>query len=132
MSAQVLVGILGVSGLSGIAAAIITAIASRRKLGAEATQIIANAAAGVTQSVTAELHRLEAEMADLRAEHIAALTELRKQHREQLQRIYGDRAQELDNIRNIINLHVAWDMVVIQRVAAVGVELPPPPPLLLS
>jgi hypothetical protein len=119
MSPAFLVAVLGVGGLSAVIAAIITGIFSKRKLGAEATEIITKAAAGVVTSLQSELDRSKAAREAQQTEHEAAVA-----------KILEDHASEMDNVRRVLQLHVAWDAIAIARLAELGVELPPAPPLL--
>lgn len=39
-------------------------------------------------------------------------------------------ADEINEVRRVLQLHVAWDVIAIAKMAEVGIELPPAPPLL--
>jgi hypothetical protein len=119
MDSTVLVAILGTGGFSAIAAAVITGLFSKRKLGAEATQIIASAAASVVTDLRAEVDRQKAVTVDLVAEHKTHIETLMASH-----------AEEIEEFRRVLQLHVAWDAIAIAEMAKMGVELPPAPPLL--
>lgn len=119
MNPALLVAILGVGGLSAVIAAIVTGIFSKRKLGAEATEIITKAAAGVVTSLQSELDRARTSRETQQAEHADAIAKLTASH-----------ARELEEVRRVLQLHVAWDAIAIAKLGELGVQLPPAPPLL--
>jgi hypothetical protein len=119
MSTQLVVAILGSGALGAIAAAIIAGLFSKRKLGAEATEIITKAAAGVVTSLQAEVDR------QVKAREDAAL-----QHRLDMAAVMEAHDQEMEEVRRVLQLHVAWDAIAIAKMAEFGTELPPAPPLL--
>lgn len=104
---------------SGVIAAIITGIFSKRKVGAEATQIITDAASGIVVRMEAELDRQRKSNDEQRIKHEQAMSALVDSHRE-----------EVDEMRRVLQLHVAWDAIAIARLSEIGIELPPAPPLL--
>lgn len=119
MSAEVIVAVLGAGGLGAILAAVVTGLFSKRKLGAEATEIITKAAAGVVTNLQAEIDR-QVELREGQAtQHAATMKTLMDEHQ-----------QEMDEVRRVLQLHVAWDAIAIAKMAEVGIELPPAPPLL--
>lgn len=61
--------ILGSSGITAVVVALISALFNRRKLQAEATSIISNAAGGVVTNLFADNTRLREENAELRNEN---------------------------------------------------------------
>jgi len=91
------------AGVGVVLAAIIAGLFSRRKLSAEATEIITKAASGVVERLEAEVTRVTADNAALRA---------------QVQR------QEV-----ALGVHSFWDRQAYDILAQQGIELPPPPPL---
>ena len=119
LSAEMVVALLGGSGLGAIVAAIVAGLFSKRKLGAEATEIITKAAAGVVTNLEAELQR------QIKAREDAAL-----QHRLDIAAITEAHDVEMTEVRRVLQLHVAWDAVAIAVVSELGRELPPAPPLL--
>ena len=129
MNTDILVAALGAGGLSGIAGAIVNGWFSKRKLGAEATEVITQAASGVVRDVTAELERKSVAMAAMRSEHTAQLTQMRDEHQADRERLLADHAREMDAVRVVLQLHIAWDAVAIQELSRIGIELPDPPPL---
>lgn len=112
MNGDVVVAVLGTLGVGSVLGAVVAAIASRKKLGADATKIITEAAAGVVTDLRAELGRSEAKMERMRLAFV----------------------EEREAWRRVLQLHVAWDSIAIAKVNAllpVGSEpLPPAPPLL--
>lgn len=136
---QILVYLLGAGGIGAIITAVIAGLFSKRKLGAEATEIITKAASGVVTSIEAELGRSKEARAADRVEFETELEACRAL-REKEQR---DHESELLEIRRVLQLHVAWDAVAIaaytelvRRVRELGgevddlVNLPSAPPLL--
>lgn len=117
--AELVIGLLGGGGIASIAAAIVAGLFSKRKLGAEATEIITKAASGVVERLEAEVHRVE------RAREDAAL-----QHRLDMAAVMEAHDQEMADVRRVLQLHVAWDAIAIARLGELGVDLPPAPPLL--
>ena len=111
MTSDFVVQLLGSVVLAAIAGAVINGIINRRKLGAEATEIITKAASGVVERLEAELTRVNTDNARLR-ERIQTL-EVREE---------TDRA--------VLQLHAAWDHLAVQALTKAGItDLPQPPPL---
>lgn len=116
---QLVVAILGAGGLGAIAAAVITGLFSKRKLGAEATEIITKAAAGVVTNLESENKRQAVRIDRMIEEHRTAMRALVDSH-----------AEEMEEVRRVLQLHVAWDAIAIAKMASLGEEMPPAPPLL--
>ena len=111
MEPDVIVQLLGSAVLAAIAGAIINGIINRRKLGAEATEIITKAASGVVERLEAERARIAGERDQL-LERVRAL-EIREE---------TDRA--------VLQLHAAWDHLAVEALTRAGIsDLPQPPPL---
>ena len=106
-STNTIVAVLGAGGVGAILAAIVTGLFSKRKLGAEATQIITNAAAGVVKSMEADLTRTKRDMEAMAAAHVHERREWQK----------------------VLQLHVAWDAMAIARLAEMQITMPPVPPV---
>lgn len=119
MSPDAIIAVLGVGGLSAIIGAVVTGLFSKRKLGAEAADIITKAAAGVVTSLQTEVDRQER----LRIEQAAA-------HEQAMDRLMRSHDFEMEEVRRVLQLHVAWDAIAIAKMSEIGVELPPAPPLL--
>lgn len=114
-----LAALLGAGGVGAIMAAIVTGLFSKRKLGAEATEIITKAAAGVVTNMQAEIDRQVRRNDLLISEHLSLMHSLREDHR-----------REMEDVRRVLQLHVAWDAIAIARIGELGIDLPPAPPLL--
>lgn len=119
MNPALLAAVLGAGGIGAIIAAIVTGLFSKRKLSAEATEIITKAAAGVVTNLQAEIDRQKIRNSELIEEHRADMAALIRAH-----------DNEMAEVRRVLQLHVAWDAIAIARMAELGIELPPPPPLL--
>ena len=119
MSTETIIGLLGGGGVSAIISAIVAGLFSKKKLGAEATEIITKAAAGVVTNMQAEIDRQVAARHQQVLEHRQAMTDLMAAH---------DR--EVEEVRRVLQLHVAWDAIAIAKLADLGIDLPPAPPLL--
>lgn len=105
---EIIIAALSAGGLGAIVAAIVAGLFSKKKLGAEATEIITKAAAGVVTNLQAEIDR-------------------QVQLREGLAMAH---AAEMAEVRRVLQLHVAWDAIAIAKMAEVGIALPPAPPVL--
>lgn len=119
MSPDIIVAVLGTAGVSSVIGAVITGLASKRKLGAEATEIITKAAASVVTDLRSELER----------QKLSAAQE-REEHRTRMDALVASHAEEVEEFRRVLQLHVAWDAIAIAKMAELGIELPPAPPLL--
>ena len=119
MTTQYLVAILGSLGIGAVLAAIVTGLFSRRKLSADAAEIITKAAAGVVTNMQAEIDRQVRRNHELITEHEGFITRLMESH-----------TAEIEEFRRVLHLHVAWDSIAIAEMAKIGIELPPAPPLL--
>jgi len=110
MQSDVLVQLLGSVVLAAVLGAIINGFLNRRKLGAEATEIITKAASGVVERLEAELLRVTNDNTRLR-ERVNTL-EIKEE---------ADRA--------VLQLHAAWDHLAVERLTEAGIDMPMPPPL---
>lgn len=119
MGPEVVVAVLGAGGFGAILAAIVTGLFSKRKLGAEATEIITKAAAGVVTNLESEIKRQVILREDMAVSHKQALASLMASH-----------AEEIEEFRRVLQLHVAWDAIAIAKLGELDVRLPPAPPLL--
>lgn len=128
---------LGAGSLGAILAAIVAGFFTRRKLGAEATEIITKAAAGVVTNLQAEINRqagvntqmrntYERTSAEMRTEYEAELLEIERK----MERMAAAHVQERGEWRRVLQLHVAWDAIAVAEMAKIGTQLPSPPPLL--
>jgi hypothetical protein len=134
---QLLIAALGAGGLGAIIAAIIAGIFSKKKLGAEATEIITKAAAGVVTNMEGDLVRMRTERSEERTEHETEMDELRRkmskmaaEHVAKMAEMAHNHAAEREEWRAVLQLHVAWDVMAITKLAELDVTLDPAPPLL--
>lgn len=115
---QFVIAALSAGGIGAIVASIVTGLFSKKKLGAEATEIITKAAAGVVASLNSEIERLTSLIARQDSEHNAALDKIKRDH-----------TRQMDEVKQVLELHTAWDQVAIARLSEIGVDLPPAPEL---
>ena len=125
-STQILVAALSAGGFGAILSAIVAGMFSKRKIGAEATDIITKAAAGVVTNMQAEIDRLVARNARLTEDHAADM----KTAKDSMVSLVQAHDLEMEEVRRVLQLHVAWDAIAIGKMNELGVKLPPAPPLL--
>jgi len=112
MDTAVIIQLLGSATVAAVIGAVINGIVNRKKLGAEATEIITKAASGV--------------VADLRADNE------RLRHRlTQLEETQDEWELEREEWKRVLQVHAAWDLMATAAVKAAipPIDLPPPPPL---
>ena len=119
MHAETIVALLGGGGIAAIISAIVAGLFSKKKLGAEATEIITKAAAGVVTNMQAEIDRQVLARQDQAVAHHEAITSMMASHE-----------REIEDIRRTLQLHVAWDVMAIAKLRELGLDMPPTPPLL--
>jgi len=147
VTTDTILAVLGVGGLSTIAAAIISALMSKRKLGAEATNLITQAASGVVDRIEKELERsikqregIEKELKRsieqreaLQAQVIDLETTIERKAEEwdaelRAKEIVWQRVEA--DWREVLQVHAAWDyaaLVALERHDIDhGLETPPP------
>lgn len=112
----ILQALAALGGLAGIAA-IINAVMGKRKIGAEATEIIERAAAGVVTRLEGEIQRKDARIDELQTRE------------DELEQRVSDLEREREAQRHTNQEHVAWDYVAWRELQGHGTELDPPPPL---
>lgn len=100
-------------GIGAVIATIIGGLITRRKLSAEATKIITDAAAGVVTTMRADRDEDREEIRALKAENRAQATELREQGR-------------------VLEVHSTWDRQAYDALQLQGINLPAPPPLYVA
>lgn len=110
---QLVVALVG----GGTIAAVINAIMARKKLGADATKIITEAAAGVTADLRKEVDRLR-----MRSDRLQQQIDDCERREERWER-------ERREWRDVLALHAAWDHVTIVQARDAGIPLSPTPPL---
>lgn len=114
-----LLTILSAGGGGAIIAAIVSGLFSKRKLGAEAAEIISKAAAGVVINLEADVAR-----------QIKAREASETESRRRMDAMAAAHVAERSEWQRVLQLHVAWDALAIAKLAELDVELPPAPPLL--
>lgn len=114
----IVVACLSAGGLGAIMAAVVSGLFSKRKLGAEATEIITKAAAGVVTDLRAEIDRVKAARTEDNVDHEQVIREMAAAH-----------VAERNEWKRVLQLHVAWDAIAISEMAKLGIQLPPAPPL---
>jgi hypothetical protein len=115
---SIIVTALSAGGVGAVLAAIVAGLFSKKKLGAEATEIITKAAAGVVSDLRAELDRV-----------IAARRSDTQIHDTEMLAMAQAHAKERAAWRRVLQLHVAWDAIAIAKLGEIGINLPPAPPL---
>jgi hypothetical protein len=93
-----------------ILTALVTGLFNKRKLSAEATEVIAKAASGVVERLESENQRILAREAML-----IQRDEMTQRH--------------LSRQDTIIAVHAYWDQQAYEALTAQGINLPKPPPL---
>lgn len=121
MTVATIVTILAALGVGGIITSVVTGWFSKRKVGAEATEIIQRAASSLVETQQKEIERSRTEMNDL----ITA-------HREETARIARAIVSEREEWREILRQHVAWDSAAIAALNEHGIGLGPVPPVMPS
>lgn len=136
-NSQILVAVLGSGAIAAVVGAIVTGLFSKRKLGAEATEIITKAASSVTTDLRAELTRVQAAREASDVAHREEITELNRRHEDAMDELMADHREEMEEVRRVLQLHVAWDAIAISRFNSLlpllpdgGDPLPPAPPVL--
>lgn len=122
--------IAGAVGFGTIVSALIGGLFTRRRVSAEATEIITNAAAGVVTNMQTQLEAQARTNEADRARHEERIKQMERDHLTALAALSKSHAEEMDEARRVLQLHVAWDAIAIAKMAEIGVELPPAPPLL--
>lgn len=111
MTPEIILAVLGTGTVTAVAGAVVTGLFSRKKLGADATEIITRAATGVVEQFQEDNARLREANARL------------------VQTVEDLRAMVEDHTR-VLQLHVAWDSIVVAKLAEAGItDLPPAPPV---
>lgn len=123
-----IVTVLAAVGIGGIITAIVNAIVTKRKTGAEAAEIITRAASGVVTNLEKEMLRQRSDIDEL----IKASREERTRHREEVSRIVRAIVLEREESRMILAQHVSWDSAAAAALNEHGIQVGPVPPLLPS
>jgi hypothetical protein len=137
----IVVAVLSSGAIATVVGAIINGAFTKRKLSAEATEVITNAASSVVTQIEKQRDDLRVEMVALKTEHIAELERCRNESTQQIKKLIGDHlaevsklnsahAQEREDWKHFLQLHVAWDWLAIEKLALADITLPDPPPIL--
>lgn len=124
---QLVVAVLG----GGTLAAVLNAIMSRKKLGADATKIITEAAAGVASDLRTDNQALRTKQAELEA-RVDELEQREEAINLAHRRETAQWERERQDWRRVLQLHAAWDHMAVTKLRetmAEDVTLPEPPPL---
>ncbi len=112
-----LILLISSSGITAVIVAIITAMVNRRKLSAEATNIISQAAGGIVQRLEDENKRL-----NLNLEHM-------RNRVSDLELIENKRGDQMELYNHQIYAHLEYDRMLVEQLEKLGVTVAPPPPL---
>ena len=129
-STAVIVAALSGGGLFAVVGAIANGFFTKRRLGAEATEIITRAASGVVTDLRKSLEERAAEAAEMKLQHTAAIAAMQLEHTAAIAALQKAQSDEREQWRRVLQLHVAWDYIAIEKMSHLGIELPPPPPIL--
>ena len=126
MNGAALLQILVSAGFATVVVAVINAVITRRKLGAEATKIITDAASGVVANIEKDNERLRSN--DLKKTKRIAALETRVDDLEDEQRGWE---REREDWLRVLQMHVAWDTLAVAKLRELAPDfsLPDPPPL---
>lgn len=110
-TAQIVIAILSTGSLAAIAGAIVTGVFNRKRLGADATEIITRAASSVVERIEGENERLRKEIEELKNDR-AILRDMIEEH------------------TKVLQLHAAWDALAVAKLREHDIlDLPDPPPM---
>lgn len=144
-TSEIIVAILASTAVSSVVVAVVTGYFSKKrvqgeadKFGADASDIIQKAAAGVVTSIREDNARIREEQTAERIEHIRKTDEIERRAEEtvasaerKMDKMATEHEAELEHIRRVLQLHVAWDAMAVAKLAQANiVDLPPAPPLL--
>lgn len=108
---------LGYIGLGGVFVAIINGLFSKRKLSADATKIITDAASGIVE-------RLQQENARVMGANLVLTSKV-----EALQQLQNEDREWRRHVDQLLAMHQMWDVQVVEIAQSHNIDLPPPPPL---
>lgn len=109
--------LLGSAAVGAVLVAMITGLFSKRKLSAEATDIITKAASGVVERLEEENARVI-----LSNTHLSQRVEAQQTSVDEMKRTQRQQGEALA-------IHAFWDNQAVEALRAQGIDLPPPPPL---
>lgn len=117
MTAGEVIRLLTALGVGAVLLAIVNGLFSKRKLSADATKVITEAATGVLANLKEENTRVIASNAVLTSRVEAAEHESRRLR------------EDLQLLREAVSVHAFWDRQAFNAGRAQGLDLPEPPPL---
>jgi len=126
MSAAAVLQILASAGAATILATVINGILNRKKLGAETTKIITDAAGGMVKDLREENERLR--RSEERMRLMAADLEARV---DDLEHAQAEAAIERDEWLRVLQVHASWDALAIAKLnePIPPIDIPDAPPL---
>lgn len=113
-----LVLLISSSGVTAVIVSVITAMVNRRKLSAEATNIISQAAGGIVERLEIENKRLNNDLEKMRIRVL------------DLELIENKRKDKAEYYEDAAARHLEYDATLIEKLLALGVTVDAPPPLL--
>lgn len=119
-SAQLIFQFLSSGAVVAVITVMITGVVNRKRLGAEATSIITQAAGGMVKTLQDDNARLRVEQATMRVERDA-------QEARERERDIRD-----DQLRKALERHEQWDRLVTVMLREAGLDVPTPPTLTAS
>lgn len=120
--------------MATVLVAIINAVVNRRRIGAEATKFITDAAAGVVKDLNADNDRLRAENRAINEALSTNRTDVVRM-KDRLRRAEHDMAElkrHSDKQTTMLQGHQHWDEMAAHLIRKAGIEIPDPPPLTLD
>jgi len=120
MNSSLLFQLFGSAAVAAVLGAIVNGVVNRRKLGAEATSIITQAAGGIVATLQADNIRLRAEAVDLKAQVDSFVkTDRRRGFRD-------------DQMRRAFQAQSDYSTMCAQTMRAAGIEIIDPPLVLFD
>lgn len=110
MTTDTAVQLITASGGGALLLAVVNAIISRRRSGADATSVLTGAATQLVEDTQAQAHKLAERLEDLENE----VSKLQRQARAN---------------RRLLEMHARWDEQVVAELHKRGIEIAAPPPL---
>lgn len=99
MTGDALIQLLGAIGGASVVTAVVNAIVNRRKMGADVTKVIQEAAGGAVALVQADNTRLREELATLKSEHAAEFLALKLETTQEARRLKTEHTVEVESLR---------------------------------
>lgn len=122
MESDTVLAVLSSAGVTVVLGALVQGWFNKKKLGADATEIITRAASGVVERLEAEIATKMTNYATLEGKYNGVL--------EAMDSLKAAFAAERESWRRVLQLHVAWDAIAIAKLGELDIDLPPAPPLM--